>query len=129
MSGPSPKDLRIAFLTQKRRRMIRLTQHLFGGFRNAISYTDEIEIEIQYFLDGHRHVDNLLGLPSFPFLNEMWDYCFLRSFAIPEISTPFSVDFPKIESAEEVNYNNIFLAVPITFTALHSFERRPPRRI
>ena len=43
------KDLRLAFATQKRTRMIRLTQYLFGDFWNLVSYTDEVESEIQYF--------------------------------------------------------------------------------
>ena len=62
MSALSPKDLFLAFLTQKSVRMIRLTQRLFDDFRNSISYTDEIESEIQFCLDGHRKADNLLGL-------------------------------------------------------------------
>ena len=56
----------------------------------------------------------------------MWDYCFLRSLAIPVISTPYSVDFPQVEPAEGLNYNNIFLALAITFMVLPSYERRPP---
>ena len=126
MSALSPKDLCLAFLTQKRVRMLRLTQHLFGDFRNSISYTDEIENEIQYFLDGRRNVDNLLELPDCGFLNEMRGYCFLRSFSTPVISTPYSVGFPQVEPSDGWNYNNIFLASAIAFTVLPSYERRPP---
>ena len=32
MSTPGPKELRLAFLTQKRKRMLRLTQNLFDDF-------------------------------------------------------------------------------------------------
>ena len=56
----------------------------------------------------------------------MWGYCFLKSFAIPKISTPFSAGLPQVESAEGANYNNIFLALGITFMVLPSFGGRPP---
>ena len=66
MSSLSPKKLCLALLTQKRLRMLRLTQRLFGYFRNSVSYTDEIASGIRYFLDIHRDVGNLLGIPASP---------------------------------------------------------------
>ena len=66
MSAIGPKDLCLSFLTQKRMRILRSTQHLFDDFWNSVSYTDEVESEIQYFLDGRRNLGNLLELPDPP---------------------------------------------------------------
>ena len=74
MTVLSPKKAYLAFLTQKRLRELRLTQHLFVDFWNSISHTDEIESEIQFFLDGQTKVGNILELPACPFLNETWNY-------------------------------------------------------
>ena len=126
MSIHTPKAQLLAFLNQKRMRMFRATQYLFGDFWGSINYTDEIESEIQFFLDSHTNVDNFLELPACPFLDEMWNYCFLRSSPNPQISTPFSADFPQVDSAAGVNYNGIFLALILTHKVLPSYERRPP---
>ena len=106
--------------------MLRLMQNLFDDFWNSVVYTDIIESDIQFFLDSHRKVESLLDLPACPFLNEIWAYCFLGSFSHPRISPPFSVDFPRVETAEGFNYNDIFLALAITFMVLPSYEYRPP---
>ena len=82
--------------------------------------------DIQFFLDGHPKVDRFLDLPSCPFLDEMWNYCFLRSFPNPQVLPPLSADFPQVDSAVGVNYNDIFLALILTYTVLPSYERRPP---
>ena len=47
MNALSPKELCLAFLTQKRSRMIRLTRSIFGDFWNSAPYTDEVESGIQ----------------------------------------------------------------------------------
>ena len=126
MSVLSPKKAYLAFLTQKRLRVLRFTQHLFDAFWNSISYTGEIESEIQFFLEGRTIVGNILELPACHFLNEMRNYCFLRSLPNPQVSTPYSVDFPQVDLAQGVNYNDIFLALAVTFMVRPSFERLPP---
>ena len=49
---------------------------------------------------------------------------FHRSSVSQRVSPQYSGDLPRLDPAEGLNYNNIFLALSITFMVLTSFERK-----
>lgn len=100
---------------------------MLGDFSGSINYTGDIESDIQFFLDSYANVSTILELPKCPFINEIRNYCFTRSFPNPRITTPLSADFPQVDSASGVNYNNnVSLALILTYTVLPSYARKPP---
>ena len=102
---------------------------LSGDILRSISFTSEVECDIQVFIDENPKAVKLCELPKAPFLKIIEMYCASRNFRHPQVCIPLRNEAHQPLGDGEISYNNLFRAIAITFGHLPAFTGKTPERV
>ena len=96
---------------------------------HSTGHTDEIESDIQIFVDPHPELSQPQDFPHCPFIIPFRNYCSSERFQHPKITPILGQDINRAPStsASEIAYEPFLLAISITFSFLPAFGGTLPQ--
>ena len=102
---------------------------IFEDVWQSVFHSDEIDSDIQVFVDSYPELSHPQEFPQCPFIIPFQNYCSLENFQHPKITQILSQDLNRAPKtlASEIAYEPFLLAISITFSFLPAFGGTLPQ--